>query len=84
MAKAKNTPEEKTAPKYEECTEMVGLRRTSGTFHDDERDEDVEYTSYYLTLAGDVRIKISLDSEKKSLMNKYVPFKPVVETVGVE
>ncbi len=80
----KTTPAEKSAPVYEECTEVVGLRRTSGTFHDNEKDIDVEYTSYYLTLGKNVRIKISLDSEKKSLLNEYVPFVPVVEELGVE
>ncbi len=81
--------ENKTTPAlaptvYEECTEKVGLRRHRGEFYDEEKDEVVAYTSYYLTLDDDVRIKITLDSEKKSLLSKYVPFKPVKEEVGVE
>lgn len=63
---------------YEECAEVVKLRRHSGEY------ENRPYTTYYLTIAGDVRIKVTLDPDKKSLMNKYVPFLPVSEEVGVE
>ena len=63
---------------YEECAEVVKLRRHSREF------EGRAYTTYYLTIAGDVRIKVTLDPDKKSLMNKYVPFLPVSEEVGVE
>ena len=63
---------------YEECMEVTHLRRHSGEY------EGRPYTTYYLTIAGDVRIKVTLDPDKKSLMNKYVPFLPVSEEVGVE
>ncbi len=78
------TPVESKAPIYEECKERVGLRRTKGEFFDVEQQRNVAYVSYYLTIGDDIRIKITLDSEKKSLMNKYLPFKPVKEEVGVE
>lgn len=82
--KNKTTPAETLAPVYEECTECIGLRRCKGEFYDDEQGKKIPYVSYYLTIGDDVRIKITLDSEKKSLMTKYVPFVPVTEEVGVE
>ncbi len=80
----KTTPVEKSAQAYEECTESIGLRRCKGEFYDNEKKVNVSYVSYYLTIGEDIRIKISLDSEKKALMTKYLPFIPVVEEVGVE
>ncbi len=63
---------------YEECAEAVTLRRHSGVY------QDHPYTTYYLTLGGDARIKVILDADKKSLLNQYVPFNPVAEEFGVE
>ena len=63
---------------YEECAEVVTLRRHSGVYLGN------PYTVYYLTLGGDARIKVILDADKKSLLNQYVPFNPVAEEFGVE
>lgn len=63
---------------YEECAEKITLRRHSGEY------EGRAYTTYYLTLGGNARIKVILDADKKSLLNEYVPFNPVTEEMGVE
>lgn len=83
MAKNVEREEVEKVTTYEECSLKVCLRRSSGSFTD-EKDREVEYTTYYLVLDDDVRIKISLDPEKKSLIGKFVPFVPVSEDKEVE